>query len=328
MTINRNNFEAYLLDYIEGNLDPVYSAELMAFLAENPEFENYLPENELKKLNTGSHLFENKSLLKKDFQDIRQINPANFDEFCIASVEGLLDPNQEKRLHNYINMNPELENDLDTYRNMKLTPDYSVVFENKHSLKKQGGIIVPVRFLYLAVSIAAAIIFIIWLFPDGRHTGQPTAKVNELVIPIPQKTTGKKIKTTVRTLSAPLVKTAGTMAPSDENDGPDEEPFIFEEITLASLEPLRGNVTDGSELPLPELSSSPKKQPARNMWNDIVNSENMLQAIVSHIDFWKTAEKAISGINYLTESQLSFTKTNEGLQVNTESYSIEGSKVK
>jgi hypothetical protein len=328
MTINRNNIEAYLLDYIEGNLDPVYTAELMAFLAENPEFEYYLPESDIKKLDTGSNFFENKNLLKKDFQDIRQINPANFDEFCIASVEGLLDPNQEKRLLDYIEMNPELEKNLVTYRNMKLTPDYSVVFENKNSLKKQGGKLVHVRFLYFAVSIAAAIIFIIWLLPAGRETGQLTAKVNELEILIPQKTTGKKIHNTVRTTSVPVVKTSDVITPSDENAASGEVPYIAEEVTLASLDPLRGNVTVGSELPLPELRSAPKKQPARKTWNDILNSENMLQAIVSHIDFWKTAEKAISGINYLTESQLSLAKTSDGLQVNTESFSIEGTKVK
>ncbi|HLO61108.1 MAG TPA: hypothetical protein VK179_20325 [Bacteroidales bacterium] len=328
MTINRNNFEAYLLDYIEGNLDPVFTAELMAFLAENPEFDNYLPENEIKKLDTGDQVFVNKNILKKDFQDIQHINPTNFDEFCIASVEGLLNPNQEKRLHKYIEMNPGKEKDLAAYRNMKLKPDHNILFENKQSLKKQGGKIVPVRILYFAVSIAAAILFIIWLMPAGRQTGQAAAGLSELEILVPQKTTVHKNHHTVRLSSAAAVNTSAPLSPSDKNTASDEVPYIVEEITLASIEPLRGNVFDGSEYPLPELGNAPKKNPARNMWNDIVNSENMLQAIVSHIDFWKTAEKAISGINYLTESQLSLAKTSDGLQVNTESYSIEGSKVK
>lgn len=37
MTINRNNYEMYFLDYLEGNLDPVMEEELKTFLANHPD---------------------------------------------------------------------------------------------------------------------------------------------------------------------------------------------------------------------------------------------------------------------------------------------------
>jgi hypothetical protein len=70
---------------------------------------------------------------------------------------------------------------------------------------------------------------------------------------------------------------------------------------------------------------------AKGLLEDLFTSDSFLGSLVSHIDFWKTAEKAISGLNYLTETQLSLDRTVDengnltSLVVNTESYTIEGS---
>ncbi|HEX2394613.1 MAG TPA: hypothetical protein VHI78_04665, partial [Bacteroidales bacterium] len=61
MTINRNNFEEYLLDYLEGNLDPLLTAELMAFIAENPRYEKFVPEGGLQSLISGDDRFPAKN---------------------------------------------------------------------------------------------------------------------------------------------------------------------------------------------------------------------------------------------------------------------------
>jgi len=66
MTVNKNNFEEYMLDYLEGNLDPLLAADLMAFLAENPEYEKYLPEYDPNFSLAGSCEYPQKNLLKKN----------------------------------------------------------------------------------------------------------------------------------------------------------------------------------------------------------------------------------------------------------------------
>src|SRR5512145_2917276 len=128
MTINRNNFEAYLLDYIEGNLDPLLSADLMAFLAENPEFEKYLPDYDSTISLSGTHEYTRKNFLKKDFADVPELTPQNFEEFCIAACEGLLSDADMNRLTTFIDGNQERQQTLDLYRNLKLHPDTTVIF--------------------------------------------------------------------------------------------------------------------------------------------------------------------------------------------------------
>jgi hypothetical protein len=99
MTIHKGNIEAYLLDYLEGNLDALLTAELMAFLSENPEYESWIPEYDGHIcLETGVE-FDNKRMLRKNFRDVPLINEQNFDEFCIASEEGLLEEKDRARLN-------------------------------------------------------------------------------------------------------------------------------------------------------------------------------------------------------------------------------------
>jgi len=37
MTINRNNYEAFIIDFIDGNLSPALRDELLVFLNQNPD---------------------------------------------------------------------------------------------------------------------------------------------------------------------------------------------------------------------------------------------------------------------------------------------------
>ncbi len=101
MTIHKGNIEAYLLDYLEGNLDALLTAELMAFLSENPEYEKWIPEYDGHICLEAGPVFEDKPFLKKDFKDVPLINEHNFDEFCIASAEGLLEEKDRTRLDEY-----------------------------------------------------------------------------------------------------------------------------------------------------------------------------------------------------------------------------------
>ena len=46
MDINRQNFETYFIDYLDGRLDPGQVAELLSFLEKNPDLERELKEFE------------------------------------------------------------------------------------------------------------------------------------------------------------------------------------------------------------------------------------------------------------------------------------------
>ncbi len=131
MTINKHNYEAYFLDYHEGNLTPQEVADLLLFVEQHPELKDEFESFEnvtLEDYSTPS--FENKDILKKE------INKENIEEYFIKDVEGVITSTEKILLHNYIEQHPHLSADLELYRNTKLSADLSLVFENKKQLKE------------------------------------------------------------------------------------------------------------------------------------------------------------------------------------------------
>ncbi len=62
--ITKNNYEAFLLDYIEGNLSPEMRAELMLFFENHPELKEDLDDFELVSTNPEEIIFKDKESLK------------------------------------------------------------------------------------------------------------------------------------------------------------------------------------------------------------------------------------------------------------------------
>jgi len=90
MEINKNNYEAYFLDYWENNLQPEMVAELMIFLEGNPdlkgefnEFENIVlvPDESIK-------FQPNKELKKKEVEPVGEIQSDNYEHYMVGDLEG------------------------------------------------------------------------------------------------------------------------------------------------------------------------------------------------------------------------------------------------
>src|ERR1035437_494503 len=131
MNINKNNYEAFFLDYHEGNLSPQQVADLLLFVEQHPElkeefesFENFTLED------LSSIEFENKSHLKK------QITLENKDDYFIRSVENTLNTTEKGLLTNFIKQHPQFLYDLELFNKTKLSVDDSIKFENKNELKR------------------------------------------------------------------------------------------------------------------------------------------------------------------------------------------------
>lgn len=131
MTINKNNYEAYFLDYHEGNLTPQEVADLLLFVEQHPELKEEFESFENVKLEDYSiPVFENKAFLKKE------ITSKNIDDYIIKEVEGVISPAEKALLYNYIKQHPHLSADLELFRKTKLSADSSLVFGNKNRLKE------------------------------------------------------------------------------------------------------------------------------------------------------------------------------------------------
>jgi hypothetical protein len=60
----------------------------------------------------------------------------------------------------------------------------------------------------------------------------------------------------------------------------------------------------------------------------------MITSLLKKLDLWKAAESAVTGFNYLTESQVAISRTTDGngkavgLALETDQFTIRGNKVK
>ncbi|MBN1143688.1 MAG: hypothetical protein JXA72_04670 [Bacteroidales bacterium] len=348
MTINRNNFEAYLLDYLEGNLDPLLTADLMAFLAENPEYESYIPEYDTRIALNGNHEYHQKNRLKKDFADVPEITLVNFDEFCIASCEGLLGDADLKRLSDFIASHPEKRKEYDLYTRIKLQPDTSVVFADKALLKKHVAFVLKPRFLYYAMGIAASFALLLMLVSKKpaesayTYTQSGAEKVRvPAITPVHTAPAIEYAKQEVQQTHQPVknnIKATPAEAGLPEmREIATEYPVLNPIVSIGAQGVLTAAINSSTDFSRmngviqsdenlgflatvdPELSET---------------NESLLRSLFSRVDFWRTAEKAIQGFNYLTEANLDIDKTLDengrlsGILLNTDSYKISGNKIK
>ncbi len=130
MNINKNNYEAFFLDYYEGNLTPNEVAELLLFIEQHPEVKDEFESYENITLENIELQFENKADLKKE------ITLKNKDSYFIKAVESDLTKAEKDLLDKFLRQHPQLFSELELYKKTKLQADYNLVFENKDVLKQ------------------------------------------------------------------------------------------------------------------------------------------------------------------------------------------------
>jgi hypothetical protein len=170
MEINKTNYEAYILDYYEGNLSAEKAAELMLFLEQNPsikeEFEEF--ESDITITPHKGIQFTNKENLKKPvLTQVGNITSENYEEYIIADLENELYQEERSQLEQFIKTNPEAGKDYSLYKHTFLKPDKSIVFPSKKELKQP----VPLfgskqtrKRVYHSLAIAASLAILIGLF--------------------------------------------------------------------------------------------------------------------------------------------------------------------
>jgi len=349
MAIHKNNIEAYLLDYLEGNLDPLLTAELMAFLAENPGYENWLPDYGRFIGQATGPTFDGKSLLKKNFCDIPAISGDNFDEFCIAASEDLLQESDIARLKDHLSRYPEKEKDYLLYQRLKLKADTRVIYPDKGGLKKPVMRHIRLRYMRYAFIAAASIALILMLVSRKStvtintgplpYTGI-AADRPVMTSPVLQNTEVPEAEQVIRSRKNPPAIHEGTtdirghLAVSSDD---------YKLQPLVALKPLRdARIHQGQygppmrrfAVPVSNTVKSGSRQASNTSADEELSALKFVGSVMKRLNFWKAAETAITGFNYLTESQLSLSKTMDnkgnltGLSLNTEEYIISGNKIK
>ena len=132
--INKNNYEIYAIDYLEGNLPPELKREFEAFLSANPDIAKELQDINGLELAEDNTSYELKSYLKKS--DYEQYGISYFEQLCIEDIEGIITPERKKELAEAIAKDNDMLGEYNLYSKTKLIPDLSVKYPARNSLKK------------------------------------------------------------------------------------------------------------------------------------------------------------------------------------------------
>jgi len=135
MKINRNNYEAFFIDYLEGNLDEKLVDDFIEFLQQNPDLKEELSLFEAVSIEQEEITFNKKENLFKVKYDVE----LEFNQAAIASIEGEISASEKAEFDNYLSAHPEKQKDVELFNITILQPDKSVVFSKKNKLYRYSA---------------------------------------------------------------------------------------------------------------------------------------------------------------------------------------------
>jgi len=131
--INRENYEAYFIDYLEGSLNESLVNDFIEFLQNNPDLKEELSHFKAISIEPDDISFNSKSKLYKEKLDSEKEN----NKAAIANIEGDITESEKTELNSYIEKHPEKKRDLALFSKTKLQPDKSIQFNNKNRLYRR-----------------------------------------------------------------------------------------------------------------------------------------------------------------------------------------------
>lgn len=170
--ITTYNYEAFYLDYLEGNLSEEGTVMLLQFLENHPDLKTEL---ELDEDVLDFNLNSSQEVLSKfDKEDLKHFDCKaneicfnNVNDFIVAEVENEISAQKKIELKEFV-VEHDLQSTYDYFHATKLMPDLTETYKNKAGLKKKGTLI-P---LFVKVASVAAVGLLIFNLVKGA--GNPT----------------------------------------------------------------------------------------------------------------------------------------------------------
>lgn len=174
MNISRENYEVYVIDYLDGKLDPVRVAELMIFLQENPDLDDEVT-------GLGSIALEPEQRQSYDFKDLlsipgdtdaNRLSETNYTYYFTAAHEGDLSTAGMAAVETFLQDHPQLRNEYGLFALARLSPDDRIVFPAGKELIKTPPW--HISRLYYTGAAAAVILLLFTVYfrlqPPPRET--------------------------------------------------------------------------------------------------------------------------------------------------------------
>ena len=174
MKINRNNYEAFFIDYLEGNLDEKLVDDFIEFLQQNGDLKEELSLFETVSIGQEEMTFSKKELLLKEKYDIE----SEFNQAAIARLEGDISEFEKTEFENYLTAHPEQQKEAELFNKTKLQPDKSLVFSKKKKLFRYSA---GRTVLLWASRMAAILIVALTAYIFIENTSNNSIPENQLV---------------------------------------------------------------------------------------------------------------------------------------------------
>lgn len=180
MKINRDNYESFFLDFLEGKLKENQIDEFLDFLEQNQDLKDELHQFESVHLPEEQILFTDKGKLYKSDSD----QMGNHENKLIAYLEGDLEKEERIRFEAYLASHQELQKEYNLFAKTRLIPDTGIRMPDKHKLYRKSGSVVAMNW----VLRAAAVVILLWginaLYRDNNQPeGQKMAQQVAIVTP-------------------------------------------------------------------------------------------------------------------------------------------------
>lgn len=133
MKLDRDTYEAWLLDRMEGKLSAAQEALLDGFLADNPDLT--VSSDGLPGISGGDLEFALKDRLRKAYPPTGGPDAARLDDFLVARLEKDLGADQEKQLERYLYEHPEADRQAALMALAKVST-VGVPFSGKETLER------------------------------------------------------------------------------------------------------------------------------------------------------------------------------------------------
>ncbi len=132
MKPDRTNYEIWLIDLLDGNLDEGRSRELMEFLDANPDLKEEFDTLTALRLLPDKAQFTPKEKL---FKSVSELPLSQIEYLSVASLEKDITPEQMSELKKNISLDPENKRIFDSFQKIRLIPPL-IHYKNKNQLKK------------------------------------------------------------------------------------------------------------------------------------------------------------------------------------------------
>lgn len=175
--INRNNYEEYLLMYIDGELSPSDARSVELFLEENPDIKEELKLLQQTILQPEETIrFADKASL---YRKAEGISLGNYQEYFLLYIDNELTAPEKEAVETFVLQQPQLQDEFTLLKETVL-PAEEIIFTGKASLyrkeEKRRPVVISLRWASLAAAVMTGII-VLTLFTRNDNNSNGTDPV-------------------------------------------------------------------------------------------------------------------------------------------------------